>query len=667
MNFNTEHLVGRPELVRRVFEATGTVFNGGRGAEHRVLCPFHNDHNPSMRVNLEKSAYYCDACGAGGDTPGFYSARMGVSLQEGMDDIRGIGGLPAFPGDNGVGNGSHSTRTPLPPAHTSAKQAEPEDYGVETARWDIADRNGVYVATHVRSLLANGKKRFSWKRGEAFGLGGLPVNDVPLYGIDRVKPGAVILTEGEKACDALLAHGMNAVATITGQAATPSAKVLADLDGRDVALWPDLDNVGRKHMERIADALQGVAGSVRVIRWGEQEGDDAADFFERNGTEDQLACLLADAPDATKTEEPVREAPGPAGFDALPTFTEVLQRLPLRGARMNTGVDYINAALDGGMTGGEMYVFAANTGRGKTALATQIALWLAESYGIPFLGLYSDAGEGYTARMIARQLGFSKASIEEQSGETLAAIEQTRAEKGINFRMMPTIGEDSTVEGAEAIIVAAGYGDKPAGIVIDSIQETVSRAGGDNETAQIVNAVRACRRLIERHPQWTLIATSERKRPSKDGEDRQSSASGSKKIEYKFDGLFVMEGTTEDGIQITLEKGRFGRRPVPGHLAFDFERLAFSEINEQRFNTATAERSLEQGKAAVEKWAGIAFNLLERKPNGLTATELRRVFKVGNEVKTAVLLRLREAKRVEVTKVGKEETYRVVSGGGGDA
>ena len=38
-----------------------------RGREIHFVCKFHNDHDPSLRVNPQKGLWYCDPCGLGGD------------------------------------------------------------------------------------------------------------------------------------------------------------------------------------------------------------------------------------------------------------------------------------------------------------------------------------------------------------------------------------------------------------------------------------------------------------------------------------------------------------------------------------------------------------------------------------------------------------------------
>ncbi len=38
-----------------------------RGREIHLLCPLHDDHDPSLRVSSKNGLWYCDPCGIGGD------------------------------------------------------------------------------------------------------------------------------------------------------------------------------------------------------------------------------------------------------------------------------------------------------------------------------------------------------------------------------------------------------------------------------------------------------------------------------------------------------------------------------------------------------------------------------------------------------------------------
>jgi hypothetical protein len=148
--------------------------------------------------------------------------------------------------------------------------------------YEIRDASGLLVAIHERRDQTDGSKTFIWRQPDGTsGLGGLPVVDLPLYGIERLDglASTVVVTEGEKTAEALWTIGVPAVGTVTGASTIPGPTILADLNGRQVILWPDADAIGRKHMARIAERLAEVAASVSVVEPpdGVPGGWDAAD------------------------------------------------------------------------------------------------------------------------------------------------------------------------------------------------------------------------------------------------------------------------------------------------------------------------------------------------------------------------------------------------------
>lgn len=69
------------------FGASGLRLSG-RGRWRSALCPFHADHNPSLRVNAESGAFRCMACAArGGDVLAFHRARHGLSFVQAARDL----------------------------------------------------------------------------------------------------------------------------------------------------------------------------------------------------------------------------------------------------------------------------------------------------------------------------------------------------------------------------------------------------------------------------------------------------------------------------------------------------------------------------------------------------------------------------------------------------
>lgn len=55
----------------------------GTGAWRDAICPFHADKTPSLRINVERGAYRCMACGArGGDVLAFHMHLHSLSFVE---------------------------------------------------------------------------------------------------------------------------------------------------------------------------------------------------------------------------------------------------------------------------------------------------------------------------------------------------------------------------------------------------------------------------------------------------------------------------------------------------------------------------------------------------------------------------------------------------------
>lgn len=181
--------------------------------------------------------------------------------------------------------------------------------------YSIRDAAGPLVAEHVREDLSDGGKRMFWQRNGGRGLGGMPAADLPLYGSERVRTwdarSGLIVTEGEKAADALAGLNLPALGTVTGASSCPRGAALEVLRGRRVVLWPDADAPGERHMAALAASLVGVAAEVKALRWGRPgSGEDAADYVAQGGTREALLELLRAAPAWEPAREPAAAEPG---------------------------------------------------------------------------------------------------------------------------------------------------------------------------------------------------------------------------------------------------------------------------------------------------------------------------------------------------------------------
>lgn len=60
-----------PALTRHALSSSGA-------REPHTLCPFHTDHDPSLRLSVAKQLWYCDVCQKGGDVFKFVQLHEGV-------------------------------------------------------------------------------------------------------------------------------------------------------------------------------------------------------------------------------------------------------------------------------------------------------------------------------------------------------------------------------------------------------------------------------------------------------------------------------------------------------------------------------------------------------------------------------------------------------------
>jgi len=164
--------------------------------------------------------------------------------------------------------------------------------------WKLRDADGNHILNHVRIDGPDGKKEsMFWQRTDGrkanFKEQGLKLVDLPLYNFHKVKNASkLILCEGEKAADACAKLGLPAVATATGAASCPSAKVLRCLQGKHVLLWPDNDDPGREHMRKIAARLDKLKIEYRFIQWADAgPKQDAADFVKAGHGIDDFKVL----------------------------------------------------------------------------------------------------------------------------------------------------------------------------------------------------------------------------------------------------------------------------------------------------------------------------------------------------------------------------------------
>lgn len=262
--------------------------------------------------------------------------------------------------------------------------------------WIIKSATGQVQAKHLRKDLPNGKKKMP------FDPPGISPKEM-LYLAEQTRnvystAETVYVCEGEKAADAAVALGLQAVGTVGGASSCPSPEVLSCLDGFPVVLWPDYDEPGHKHMHEIAQAMGRRVSIVNIeALWNGQApaGQDAADL------------------------------------PALPTEGLPLKRLQETGRRLISmkasevepkAVDWL---VDGYIPKGMVTILAGDPDTGKSFLSLDWCASLSRSGGRSVYLVFEDAPE-YTLVPRLLNMGADAPRVEfiagKQEGENEAAF-----------------------------------------------------------------------------------------------------------------------------------------------------------------------------------------------------------------------------------------------------
>jgi hypothetical protein len=317
-------------------------------------CPFHEDKNPSISLNLAKGVWNCHSCGKSGGMLDFERAMMGTDSETAWSEIYRIIGIE-------------------PPKH---------------------DRKlvKVYEYTDVAGKLLYQKlryepKQFSQRQPDGKGNWWYNLNGVKkvLYHLpDVISAKVVFVVEGEKDADNLIeafaAEGMKntAVTTTFDGAGKWKPEYAPYFTGRCVVVLCDNDAVGKAHQQTICASVKPFAAKVKAVELPElPPKGDVSDWLHPTDKD-----LSAGAPTAGHTVKEllalVKAAPlwAPVASEhvLLEEMRDFLERAPVE-------LDWLVDDLIPVKTRGLM---VADPKVGKSPLALDLALALAS--GSSWLG-----------------------------------------------------------------------------------------------------------------------------------------------------------------------------------------------------------------------------------------------------------------------------------------
>ena len=255
---------------------------------HKCLCPFHEDHHPSMSFSMSRNTYRCFVCGAHGGTIDLVMEQQRLGFKEAVEWLSNGSIVQEFKGSrNRPSDISHQTSFDAsryerfferPWLNDEAKRflfderrLDPrvvrwcrltswkDKQGVPWLQIPYYDREGKLVGIQNRNLAiglkvqgVQGGVRFRFPSGSQCGIYNLPV-------LNLLKPGEELwITEGCSDCWAMLSAGHKAIAIPSATLLTQDVRSkMADVrcNGTSFHMFPDNDVPGERLFLQLKDVL----------------------------------------------------------------------------------------------------------------------------------------------------------------------------------------------------------------------------------------------------------------------------------------------------------------------------------------------------------------------------------------------------------------------------
>ena len=270
---------------------------GGQVSSGQVLAPGpgHSANDRSLSVKLDSSA-----------PDGFLvNSFANDDPKECKDYVRGKLGLAA---NDFQARKPRAANTDIDKAilAVAAAQSQPSEKNI-VARYDYCGSDGRLLYQIIRlqpkdfrHRQPNGNGSWIWRGTEQRVLYRLP--DLLKY-----PDGTVFVCEGEKDADRVASLGHCATTVASGEWTDDCIKALT---GRDCLILEDNDATGRKKALDAAQALHGVANTIRIVRLPDVvEGEDVSDWLDADRRHaEKLVDVCFDAPLWQPDEKPAAEA-----------------------------------------------------------------------------------------------------------------------------------------------------------------------------------------------------------------------------------------------------------------------------------------------------------------------------------------------------------------------
>jgi RecA/RadA recombinase len=287
----------------------------------------------------------------------------------------------------------------------------------------------------------------------------------------------------------------------------------------------------------------------------------------------------ADERAALQSEPPHKEEAAPKP----PTWkTPAVRALLLgnKGVRIPLGIDTLDKACRGGLLTGKVVIIGGAPGAGKTTLAAQKALELAQG-GVHVAILAADEEADGLLIRIGQNLSLSREDLE--SGNDAAKRQLSEWVKPLPLMLFDSDEDEVTIE-IVAAELAKGAKGAPSALFIDSIQ-TARSAGSNSADSPRARADEIMRAVKQAAKQYGHLVIALREvsrgwyRTASDRIDPLAAFKESGGIEYGAAVAIAMANVKgeDDLVDVVIAKNRQGQKP-PFRVMLSFARARFSEV-----------------------------------------------------------------------------------------
>lgn len=283
------------------------------GGKHYIVCPYHDDINPSMIIN--EANFYCFGCKKSCGILEFIADKQGyVGDKRNSEAMKWLDSNEKLP--------QQATKK-KPAAKKSAVVVDSlsQQYG-DNKKWLYQDEDGKALFAVIRVNEADGKRflQATAVHGKTirWAMKGPPkeiITKIPMRLPVMKKYDQIVLVEGEKCADELnefLAENNRWFATtFAGGSSGAAEKDLTHFKGKEkIILWADNDEAGVRFMGVLGKRIMEICNDVRLVAGGGEwrQGFDCADALKEFGA-DGVRDILQNALPLSHYPEPSDEPP----------------------------------------------------------------------------------------------------------------------------------------------------------------------------------------------------------------------------------------------------------------------------------------------------------------------------------------------------------------------